>query len=146
MCEKEETILKRFDSEIDIYKFHLDIVIKVGLYIFGITGGIVSFVLTNGKFSVNGQFSIISRLSLLIPIILNIGVATTYGLAVSRTRAGFKDHQKTCRQLEIRHFDMSSLTHVCLVLCISFALVAASLFVLMLYADLIIQHMQPHTK
>lgn len=133
MCEKEETILKRFDSEIDTYKFHLDIVIKVGLYIFGITGGIVSFVLTKG------HFSLINRLSLAIPIILNIGVAVTYGLAVSRTKAGFKDHQKTCRQLEIRHFDMSSLTHVCLVLCISFALVAAGLAVLTLLPDAIFQ-------
>lgn len=112
MSECESNILKRFDSEIDIYKTHLDIVIKAALFVFGITGAVVSFVLTKVK------LSNLAEMSLWVPILLNGGFAMIYGMSITRANTAFEKHKQTCRKLKIEHLDMSPLTGVCVVLCL----------------------------
>ena len=101
-----------FSSEIDLYKTHLDMVIKAALFVFGITGAVVSFVLTKVSPSA------LAKASIWVSVVFNAGFAVIFGMSVPRSNKAYEEHKETCKALGITHLDMSPLFGVCLVLCI----------------------------
>jgi len=58
-----------FDKNVDLYKFYVDLVIKSGIFVFGVTGALFSFTVT--AILDKGVFATI--FSLLIPLAMNAG-------------------------------------------------------------------------
>src|SRR5262245_40001045 len=65
--EMPNTMLERYKGELDLYKFYLDISVKGALFAFGITGALVSFILTY-----RDQVPAL-KFALVLPLILNGG-------------------------------------------------------------------------
>ncbi len=63
---EREDLWKEFEKSIDLYKFYLDMVLKASIFIFGITGGITSYYLSNTN-------KPLIKLSLVLPLIMNAG-------------------------------------------------------------------------
>jgi len=62
---------KDFELSVDLHKFYVDFVVKLNLFYYAITGGILSFHFSKDSPSV-------SVLSLILPIILSISLAGFY--------------------------------------------------------------------
>ena len=63
-----DTLTKRYEFEIDLYKFYLDMSVKGSLFAFGLTGALISYVFANR------QTDHLLVWSLLLPMILNAGL------------------------------------------------------------------------
>ena len=116
----------RFRAEIDMYKFHLDIAIKAGIFVFGISGAISSYYFGNKSID-------LANFSLVVSIILNLGFAIVYGLGVSAANEMERNHQHTCKSLNLEPFDMRPLAGVCQTMWIMCAMVAVGLSVVTIY-------------
>ncbi len=56
------------DRDLELYKFYLDLVLKLGVFIFGVSGVIVSYVLAHAD-RCGGTI----RLALAVPLVMNLG-------------------------------------------------------------------------
>ena len=65
---ERDDLWKEFDKNIDLYKFYLEIVLKTSIFIFGITGAIISYYFSNSS-------KPLVKFSLVLPLIMNIGFA-----------------------------------------------------------------------
>ena len=63
---ERELLWRQYNLHVDLYKFYLDIALKVNVFFYVITGGILTFYFANSN-------ERLIRYSLLLPIILSIG-------------------------------------------------------------------------
>src|SRR5215831_16155347 len=86
-------LLKRYQTEIDLYKFYLDIAIKGSLFAFGLTGALLSYYFTNYK---ENRMLV---WALLLPILLNAGFCYVFYHSIDASKRMTIDHEETCKQL-----------------------------------------------
>ncbi len=65
--DDRELLWRAFEKEIDVYKFYLEAAIKLSVFVYGITGAIVSYYLAQ---PVTGPWT---RGALILPLIMNTG-------------------------------------------------------------------------
>lgn len=123
MDSTPQSIADRFSSEIEMYKFHLDIAIKAGLFVFGITGAIISYLLANLDQS-------IALLSLAVPLLLNGGFMMIFFLGIFAAIKMEENHKTTCAELPIKPYDMRPLAGVCITMSLLCAVVTTGIVVL----------------
>lgn len=117
----DDGLWRRFEREVDLYKFYLDLTIKASLFALGITGAMTSYVFKNRSDSVLVW-------SLLVPIILNAGFFLLFNGSVKASKQMIKDHDKTCESLgTVRAFDMRPLPNLCRILSFMYLLVTLGL-------------------
>jgi hypothetical protein len=63
---ERELLWRQYNLHVDLYKFYLDIALKLNVFFYLITGGILTFYFANSS-------ERLIRYSLLLPIILSIG-------------------------------------------------------------------------
>jgi len=76
---QKEILWRQYKLHVDLYKFYLDIVIKLNVLFYGITGGIITYYFTNSD-------NELARFALLLPIIMSLalGVLFFYGATLMR--------------------------------------------------------------
>ena len=104
--------LEEYKSSIELYKFYLELVVKISFYYYGITGAILSF-----YFSKNSPDA--SYYSLLLPILLSflLGIFFLYG---AKLALNFKSNLKNrAERLRLESFPNGI---VLVILCIIFGI------------------------
>jgi hypothetical protein len=122
---ERDDLWKEFDKSIDLYKFYLDMVLKASIFIFGITGAIVSYYFSNTN-------KPLIKLSLVLPLIMNAGF--TYLCLKGSSFADIldKEHEKLSEELGTRlFFTLSPLHEVLRLFTVLYALASIGLVVLM---------------
>jgi hypothetical protein len=122
---ERELLWRQYNLHVDLYKFYLDIALKLNVFFYVITGGILTFYFANSA-------ERLIRYSLLLPIILSIafGGVFIYGsILVSVIRKDiFRIRDKL--DLEVAP-DVRVLSVLLRVFAIIFFVVAASMILLM---------------
>ena len=119
-------LLKRYEREIDLYKFYLDISVKASLFAFGVTGALLSYYFTNRE---DNEFLV---WSLSLPMILNAGFFVLFFASIRASTKMTCDHENTCKQLnDIEAFDTNPLPALCKILSFMYGLVTIGLFFLL---------------
>jgi hypothetical protein len=83
---------------IDLYKKYLDLVLKINLFYYGITGALLSF-----YFSQNGNGSLIEY-SLIMPILFGIGFSVIFIFAVITLGVSMEDIDIIVKKLGMSHY------------------------------------------
>jgi len=83
---------------IDLYKKYMDIVLKINLFYYGITGALLSF-----YFSQNGNNSLIEY-SLIMPILFGIGFAIIFIFGVITLAVSIEDIELIVEELDMSHY------------------------------------------
>ena len=125
-----DILIKRYEREIDLYKFYLDISVKASLFAFGITGALLSYFFANRE---DNEFLI---WSLVLPMILNAGFFVLFFASIRASTKMTCDHKRTCKQLnDIEAFDTNPLPVLCKILSFMYGLVTFGLlFLLFIHA------------
>ena len=99
---------RKLEKDIDLYKFYLDISIKTAIFVFGITGALVSYYFS-GKQS-------LAVYALLFPAVMNCEFFILFRASIAASNKLRDSHEHTCRQLELQPaFDMNPLPSVCMI-------------------------------
>ncbi|MFK5970884.1 MAG: hypothetical protein QM487_12305 [Candidatus Marithrix sp.] len=120
MCEIDEVkkysprnylLWKYYDKDVELYKFYIDIIIKAGVFIFAITGWIVSYYFAN-------ETNEFIHFSLILPIIFNGGLFVLVFTSIPLSKQLAEEHIKIEKELisglnlEIIPLDLTTLTNV----------------------------------
>jgi len=75
--DDRELLWRQYNQAVELYKYYLDIVIKLNVFFYAVTGAILSFVVANLK---DPNY----RLAVLLPLAMSIGLAVVsfYGAAL----------------------------------------------------------------
>ena len=119
-----DMLLKRYETEIDLYKFYLDIAVKGSLFAFGLTGALLSYYFTNY------EENKLLVWSLLLPIILNAGFCVLFFFSIRRSKEMSEHHKRTCEQLGgLHNFNTDPLKALCQIFSGMYGLVAIGLVI-----------------
>ena len=69
--ENVDLLWKQFALNVDLYKFYLELVIKINVFYYAITGGILSYYFQHRTDGV-------ARYALLLPVLFSFGLGTTF--------------------------------------------------------------------
>ena len=111
MAENANATLRwEIDKDIDLYKFYLDLSVKVVAFLMATTGALTSYYFSQPA-------SPLFALSLLFPALMNAGFAVLFGFSIERAREIQKDHVATSQKLGVEPFDMNPLRSICQLFC-----------------------------
>ncbi len=68
--QEQERDWRIFDRNVDLYKFYIDLILKSAIFVFGVTGALISYTVGN----ILDKSGILVSVSLFIPLILNAGL------------------------------------------------------------------------
>ena len=120
IAPKNDALWQRYDKEIDLYKYYLEIAVKGALFVFGITGALTSYYFTHS----DEPWLVYA---LLLPIILNLGFVILFYYSINEARMMANEHRSTCNTLGITPFNMTPLPSLCAILAIMYLIVAIGL-------------------
>ena len=89
-----DIVWRKIEKDIDLYKFYLELILKSGIFVLGITGGLVSFYFAN-----QGKDLIIY--SLLMPTLMNLGFFVICFKSIRFANVMRKEHFKFCKKVGI---------------------------------------------
>jgi len=113
-------------QDVDLYKFYLDISVKAALFVFGISGALVSYF-----FSSNAKDVVVY--ALVFPLILNVGFFVLFHASIKASSEMRDVHKQTSKALEgVEAYDMEPLPSVCRILSYMYLLAAAGLAALLI--------------
>ena len=119
-ADLNEALWRKLGTDIDLYKFYLDIAVKAGLFVFGITGAMAAYVFS-GKTD-------LAVYALPFPLALNVGFTILFHYSVDAAKQFRTSHEQTCESLAIRPaFNLRPLESTCSILSIMFLLAAIGL-------------------
>ena len=122
----EGTLLKRYEKEVELYKFYLEISVKCSLFAFGITGALASYFFANHE---QNRFLV---WSLMLPVVLNGGFFVLFFSSILASTKMMNDHKMTCEGLNaLEPFDMNPLPALCKILSCMYGLVTIGLLAAM---------------
>ena len=129
---EREDLWKEFDKNIDLYKFYLEIVLKTSIFIFGITGAIVSYYFSNTS-------KPLVKLGLVLPLIMNAGFTYFCFKGARFAHILDRDHKILSQELGTRLvLTFSPLHEVLRLFTILYALVSVGLAVILVANKLFI--------
>ena len=122
----DDTLLKRYEKEVDLYKFYMEISVKGSLFAFGITGALLSYFFANHE---QNRFLV---WSLMLPVVLNAGFFVLFFASIRASTKMMHDHKKTCEELNaLEPFDTNPLPALCKILSCMYGLVTIGLLAAM---------------
>jgi hypothetical protein len=105
-----QRLVTRLEKEIDMYKFHVDLAVKIAPAILAIAGAILAWIGTKDRSSVPCG---LSASSLFIPLLLCVGICVIYWKATTAAQQMEATHRYTAGALGIAPFNMGPLAGVC---------------------------------
>ena len=85
----ENLAWKQIDKDIELYKFYIELLIKSAIFIYAITGGVLSYFFSHGE-------TPLMRYSLLAPILFNLGFGLICSLNLREAVKLAKIHKALC--------------------------------------------------
>jgi hypothetical protein len=130
--ENKEKLWKLIEKDIELYKFYLELMIKASVFVFGITGAIVSYYLAH-------RGTPLLQLSLIVPIIMCAGFSVICFKGKIFADVMCADHYKISDKLGIEAaYELSPLPDSLLILFIIYALISIALILLIAFHKLIL--------
>lgn len=120
-----DRLLKRYETEIDLYKFYMDMSIKGALFAFGLTGALLSYFFTHRAKDKSLVWAIC------LPVILNAGFFILFRASVRASTKMTEHHNATSRKLNLDPFDTNPLPSLCRILSWMYGLVTIGLIIVM---------------
>ena len=114
----------KIDKDIELYRFYLDVSIKTAVFLMGITGAIVSYVLSNPG-------NQIVSIALAFPALMNAGFGVLFFYSIGEAKRIARLHKDACTQLGIPEFNMEPLRSVCQILCLMCGVATVGLLLIM---------------
>ncbi len=96
--DEKQLLWNRYEMHIDLYKKYMDIVLKINLFYYGITGALLSFYFTK-----NGNGSTIEY-SLLLPIFFSGALIALFFFAEKALKVSQKDLNSLIKQLGFSYY------------------------------------------
>jgi hypothetical protein len=123
-----DVLLKQYDIAVELFKFYLDLIIKLNVFYYAVTGGILSFYFSN--LDVEGI-----KYSLLLPFAMSISFALffTYGACLMKPLREEVFAVRDALNLRVSP-DLHVLTVLLIIFTILFLLVAISCSYLIWYS------------
>lgn len=126
--DDKELLWKDYANLSGLNKFYIDIIIKLGIFFFGITGALVSYILVN-----NTKFYLV-KYALVIPIFISLGLTGIFISTMSSSRGISKRMQSIRNKLNLGELnDNKVLRNIVLVSAFTYFLIAMGLIYLLLY-------------
>ncbi len=91
---RRSLIWQQLEKDLDLYKFYLELILKAAVFVFGITGALVSYFLTH-----KGKPLMVY--SLLLPIVMNFGFFLLCILGIPLAETMRMEHSRICKEAEI---------------------------------------------
>lgn len=122
--DNDEKIWKKLNTDTDLYKFYLDLLIKSGTYFFLITGAILGW-----YFSQNNK--VLIKYSLILPFIMNFGLIIICSFSIKPVKIMKKEFEETCSKAGFRFvYDMRPLLNVLYLFLCTYLIINAGLVLL----------------
>ena len=96
--DDKQLLWNRYSMHVEAYHKYFDIVVKLNLFYYGITGAILSFYFTKS----NGSHYV--EYSLLLPIFFSVGLVLLFAFAIKALRVSKTDMRGIVQQLEMRYY------------------------------------------
>ena len=96
--DDKQILWNRYEMHIDLYKKYIDIVLKINLFYYGITGALLSFYFTK-----NGNGSAIEY-SLLLPILFSFSLIALFIFGDRAFKVSQQDIDSLVEELEMPYF------------------------------------------
>lgn len=122
----DATLRWKIDKDLELYRFYLDMSVKVAVLLMTVTGAIASYVLANSA-------SRVSSIALLFPALMNAGFAVLFFYSIAQAQVLFDDQKKECQELGIAAFNMSPLKSVCQIFCLMCGVATVGLILLIVF-------------
>ena len=119
--EEHDLTWKSYEMDMDLYKFYLDMALKMAVFVFAITGGIVSY------YVANAASQPWTRVSLALPLLMNVTFGLIYWRGIWRSQSLVEGNRNRANKLGIPTLDLESLPWLLKVLTLLFLLVSLSL-------------------
>lgn len=123
--DEKELIWRELDKDIDLYKFYLDVIIKSAIFVFGITGGIVSYYFAN-------KSKPLIQYSLIFPMIINFGFFLICVFSIKFAETLKDEHYRVCEKAGVLiPYEMSPLSNLLRLFSVMYGLCTVGLLVLL---------------
>jgi hypothetical protein len=130
--ENREILWNLLEKDIDLYKFYLQLIIKASVFIFGITGAIVSYYLAH-------RDTPYLQLSLIVPIIMCGAFSFICLKGKVFADVMCEEHYRISDELGIKTvYEFSPLPDSLIILFILFGVISIALIILMIFSELLI--------
>jgi hypothetical protein len=116
----DSPLWRRYDKEVEMYHFYIDMAVKISLFSFSITGALAAYYFTNPTHKLVVQ-------ALVVPIVLNAGLAVLLGFSAKESAKMAAEHRSTCEELKIVPFNMNPLPSLCIILMVMYVTVFGAL-------------------
>ena len=124
--DDRESLWRVFEKEIELYKFYLEVALKLSVFVFGITGAIISYYLAHAA---AGPWA---RGALILPLIMNCGFAFVCWRGIKPARRLAEGHRQRGKDLQLASggLDLDTLPRALRVFTLLYVLVAVAVAVL----------------
>lgn len=95
----KDVLLKEFEADLDLYKFYMNIAVKITIWVIAITGAILSFYFANAS-NENGKHLI--KYSLYFPLFINVAFFVLCARSISLVEGLATDHLRISESLGIQ--------------------------------------------
>lgn len=96
--EDRELLWKRYSLHVDLYKFYFDLVVKLNMFYYGITGALISYYFTSGSNRT------ISELSLIFPLLMGIGLVIFFMFGDRTLKISLEDIEDLADRMELERY------------------------------------------
>jgi len=128
MGDDDSNDWRGIDTDIELYKFYLELLLKAGGFITTVTGAIVSYYLANAE-------RYLIRLALTLPFVLSFGFLVVCILSIRPARILNEDHARACQRIGADNpYDLSPLTKLLILFSVVFAIICVGLAILFFVA------------
>ena len=99
---RAELLWREYQLSVDLYKFYIDILLKVVIGYYAVTGGILSFYFTRSQPEV-------ARWALVLPCLVSLGFAWLFRWGAQRWEVVRNDAYRIASELDVGGFELAAL-------------------------------------
>lgn len=121
---EKELLWKEIETDLDLYKFYIELLIKASTFFFAITGGLVAYYLSHFQ-------QPLLRYSLILPVVMNMGFVLVCLASLGKVRLMIKDFKQSCTGAGFTQpYEMSPLLNLLWIFSISYILIICGILYL----------------
>jgi Flp pilus assembly pilin Flp len=120
--DERQLLWNRYNMNVDLYKHYMDLIIKINMFYYGITGALISYYFTNES---NGT---VVEYSLLLPIIMSVALIALCIFAIITLKVSKSDISCLTSELKMKYYvRIDALVFLCYGSAVLFSVVSISL-------------------
>ena len=124
--DEKEIAWRELEKDIELYKFYLDLIVKSAIFVFGITGGVISYYFAN-------ESKPLVLYSLIVPLLMNSGFFVIYIFSVNFAETLRNSHYLVCEKAGVLiPYEMSPLPSILRLLSLMYGLSGGSMLLFLI--------------